>query len=260
MPTPPFDTPPNAAFVDSPKVVSDKRLDSPSIPIETSSAQLTFRKNYYTETRFDGGVLEISIDGGAFQDIIAAAAVSSPARYSGTLSQIRRQSAGWSPGLDRQLDSGFITTIVNLPPSAAGQKSCCAGAWAATPASGLRAGASTRSGSASASIHRRRRPTAPPPPPLRHLHLLHPHLPATSTPAADMPNGIDAGGDRGLLLDPSTTDVPAGTTVCWTNTGQRGTRSRRTQASRLGGLDPGEIYTHTSTRRQLPVSLRPHRS
>ena len=72
MPTPPFDTPPNAAFVDSPQVVSDKRLDSPSIPIETSAAQLTFRNNYYTETTFDGGVLEISIDGGAFQDILAA--------------------------------------------------------------------------------------------------------------------------------------------------------------------------------------------
>ena len=36
MPTPPFDTPPNAAFVDNPQVVSDKRLDSPSIPIATA--------------------------------------------------------------------------------------------------------------------------------------------------------------------------------------------------------------------------------
>ena len=69
MPTPPFDTPPNAAFVDNPQVVSDKRLDSPSIPIATGSAQLTFRNNYYTETTFDGGVLEIKIGGGAFQDI-----------------------------------------------------------------------------------------------------------------------------------------------------------------------------------------------
>ena len=99
MPSPPFDTPPNAAFVDSPQVVSDKRLDSPSIPIATSAAQLTFRNNYYTETTFDGGVLEISIARSAFQDIRAAGGSLVVGTYSGTLSQIRdiRLPAAW-PG------------------------------------------------------------------------------------------------------------------------------------------------------------------
>jgi len=99
MPSPPFDTPPNAAFVDSPQVVSDKRLDSPSIPIATSAAQLTFRNNYYTETTFDGGVLEISSARSAFQDIRAAGGSLVVGTYSGTLSQIRdiRLPAAW-PG------------------------------------------------------------------------------------------------------------------------------------------------------------------
>ena len=94
-----FDTPPNAAFVDNPQVVSDKRLDSPSIPISTSAAQLTFRNNYYTETTFDGGVLEISIGGGAFQDIRAAGGTLVVGTYSGTLQTgLGNPSRGASPG------------------------------------------------------------------------------------------------------------------------------------------------------------------
>ena len=103
MPSPAFDTPPNAAFVDNPGVVSDKRLDSPSIPIATGSAQLTFRNNYYTETTFDGGVLEISIGGEPFQDIRAAGGSLVVGTYSGTLSTDSRQPACRPPGLDRQL-------------------------------------------------------------------------------------------------------------------------------------------------------------
>jgi len=77
-PTPAFDTSPNAAFIDDPGTESDKRLDSPPIPITTSNAQLIFRNNYDLEyddlnnAAFDGGVLEISIGGGAFTDIITA--------------------------------------------------------------------------------------------------------------------------------------------------------------------------------------------
>ncbi|HEY7065428.1 MAG TPA: hypothetical protein VII06_28380 [Chloroflexota bacterium] len=71
-PTPAADSAPNAAFVDDPNTTSDKRLDSPSIVLTTSHAQLTFRQNYGLELTYDGGVLEISINGGAFSDIITA--------------------------------------------------------------------------------------------------------------------------------------------------------------------------------------------
>src|SRR4029453_10415581 len=42
LPAPPADSLPNAAFVNEPTVVSDKRLDSPSIAISSPAAQLTF--------------------------------------------------------------------------------------------------------------------------------------------------------------------------------------------------------------------------
>src|SRR5947199_9385989 len=44
MPNPPADTPPNAAFIDDPAVVSDKRLDSLHFPLAAATtAQLTLR-------------------------------------------------------------------------------------------------------------------------------------------------------------------------------------------------------------------------
>ena len=68
---PPADTPPNAAFIDDPAVVSDKRLDSLQLTIfEVFAARLIFRQNFNFEASdvdpnlaFDGGVLEISADG-----------------------------------------------------------------------------------------------------------------------------------------------------------------------------------------------------
>jgi hypothetical protein len=70
------DSAPNNAFVgDMGDVNSDKRLESPPIPIASTSAVLTFRNNYNLVGLVgggDAGVLEISIAGGAFQDILAA--------------------------------------------------------------------------------------------------------------------------------------------------------------------------------------------
>ena len=63
---------PNAAFVNDPNCISDERLDSNLIGVISNVATVTFRNNFNMETGFDGGVLEISINGGAFQDIIAA--------------------------------------------------------------------------------------------------------------------------------------------------------------------------------------------
>ena len=110
---------PNAAFVDDPAEVSDKRLDSPSISIATATAQLTFRQNRNLESGFDGGVLEISIDGGAFQDILTAGGGFAAGGYDGTIS-----SSFSNPLAGRQAwtgnSSGFVTTTVNLPAAAAG--------------------------------------------------------------------------------------------------------------------------------------------
>jgi N-acetylneuraminic acid mutarotase len=112
MPTPPSDTPPNAAFVDNPQVVSDKRLESPSIPIVTSAAQLTFRNNYYTETTFDGGVLEISINGGEERhSLILIVSMRQPGAPAVVSLPSRQRSTTFCPAAE----GGRIATVVMKP-------------------------------------------------------------------------------------------------------------------------------------------------
>jgi len=123
VPIPVADTSPNATFIDDPAVVSDKRLDSLAIPIPPAHPlQLTFRQNFNLEASdvdpnlgFDGGVLEISFDGGnTFQDILDAGGSFAMGGYNRTISTDRG-----SPIAGRQAWSGnsqgFITTVVNLP-------------------------------------------------------------------------------------------------------------------------------------------------
>ena len=94
---PPADTLPNAAFIDDPAVVSDKRLDSVGIALSSSALTLTFRHNFNLEASdedpnlgFDGGVLEISTDGGnTFQDILAAGGSFAMGGYNRTISTDR---------------------------------------------------------------------------------------------------------------------------------------------------------------------------
>ena len=121
-PSPPADTPPNAAFIDDPAVSSDKRLDSPTIAFFGGCcAQLSFRHNFNLEASvdpnigFDGAVLEISQDGGnTFRDILAAGGSFVMGGYNGTIATDRG-----SPIAGRQAWSGnsqgFITTVINFP-------------------------------------------------------------------------------------------------------------------------------------------------
>jgi hypothetical protein len=121
VPTPPADTPPNAAFIDDPEVVSDKRLDSVDFSIfEGYVTQLTFRHNFNLEASnedpnlgFDGGVLEYSTDGGnTFQYVPPTSFLIGG--YNRTISTDRGSPiAGlraWSGN-----SNGFVTSVVNLP-------------------------------------------------------------------------------------------------------------------------------------------------
>ena len=114
------DTPPNDAFVDDPGSVSDKRLDSLSVGITTSSAQLTFRNSYNLENTFDGGVLEISIGGGGFQDVVAAGGSFVSGGYVGVLDGSSGNPLGGRSAWTGN-SGGYVTTTVALPASAAGQ-------------------------------------------------------------------------------------------------------------------------------------------
>jgi hypothetical protein len=114
------DTAPNSAFHNDPSCVTDATLDTPSFNVTSASAQLTFRNNFNTESTFDGGVLEISINGGAFTDIVTAGGSFVSGGYNGTIS-----TTFLSPIAGRQAwtgnSGGYITTTANLPASANGQ-------------------------------------------------------------------------------------------------------------------------------------------
>lgn len=113
------DTPPNAAFAADPGAITDNQLISPSIAIDSVNAQLTFRHSYDLENGYDGGVLELSINGGAFADILSLGGSFVTNGYNQTISTYYQNPlAGrnaWSGN-----SGGFVTTIVDLPPTAAG--------------------------------------------------------------------------------------------------------------------------------------------
>jgi hypothetical protein len=123
LPSPPFDTPPNAAWVNDPPVISDKYLDGPNVgATESWYVQLTFRHNFNLEASsedpnvgFDGGVLEISMDGGTtFQDITVWASFEG-GEYNRTIATDRGSPLAGRPAWSGN-SGGFITTVVNLPP------------------------------------------------------------------------------------------------------------------------------------------------
>jgi hypothetical protein len=117
------DTSAKTLFHNDPSCVTDASVDTPSVPINSSAAQLTFRNYYNTENGFDGGVLEIlspNINGGVFTDILSAGGSFVSGGYNRTIS------AGFlSPIGNRQAwagnSAGYITTRVNLPAAVAGQ-------------------------------------------------------------------------------------------------------------------------------------------
>jgi hypothetical protein len=88
LPSPPYNNPPNAAWINDPDTISDKYLDSPpiTIPSQVTNVFLSVSNNYALEDGFDGGVLEVGVDGGPFQDILAAGGFFDQNGYNGTIS------------------------------------------------------------------------------------------------------------------------------------------------------------------------------
>jgi hypothetical protein len=89
--------------------------------IQSAAAKLSFRNNYNMDTNFDGGVLEISLNEGSFTDILAAGGSFVQNGYNGSIT------IGELNPLDGRSvwtgnSNGYLTTIVNLPASAAGMR------------------------------------------------------------------------------------------------------------------------------------------
>lgn len=120
------DTAPNSAGTDGQATPGDNSLTSPIIAVPAApvvgvnpGVLLSFRINYNTESGYDGGVLEISVNGGAFQDILAAGGSFATGGYNGAIGATDSVLTGrpaWNG-----TSNGFITSIVNLPPAAFSQ-------------------------------------------------------------------------------------------------------------------------------------------
>jgi uncharacterized repeat protein (TIGR01451 family) len=121
-----YNTAPNSAFAPDAGTASQTELDSPVIPISSSSAQLTFRQTFNLANRpsrsrfYNGGVLQISIGGGAFADILSAGGSFVTGGYNCTLATGTGNPLGGAQAWGGTSNAWFTTTV-DLPAAAAGQ-------------------------------------------------------------------------------------------------------------------------------------------
>jgi len=116
-----FDSAPNAAHIPEAVVAGEASLYSPVVT-PAAGSELAFRHRWTLETSpYDGGVLEISIDGAPFDDIVTAGGSFVSGGYTATMFGC----CGGNPIGPRDAWAGetqptFINTRVTLPPAAAG--------------------------------------------------------------------------------------------------------------------------------------------
>lgn len=121
------DTAPNDVFFSEGATMGLSEVTSAPIPVPGGVSSISFRNLFNTEQDFDGLVLEISINGGAFADIITAGG----AFLSGGYNSHIGPDPGNNPLENRDAWTGlsggtaaaptYITSVVRLPAAAAGQ-------------------------------------------------------------------------------------------------------------------------------------------
>ncbi len=112
---------PNAAFGNDGTTAGESTLVTPDVRITSAAATVTFKRNNAFETpAWDGMVLEISVNGGAFQDIVTAGGSFTVGGYNGTLSASANPLAG-RPAWIGTTSGLYVDTTANLPASTNGQ-------------------------------------------------------------------------------------------------------------------------------------------
>jgi hypothetical protein len=121
------DTGPNAVFSRDPGSISSNILTSPVIALPLGNSQLTFRQRHVMEADatdptigFDGGVLEIKIGAGPWEDIVDAGGSFVTGEYNSVISPDFGNPLGNRPAWSGT-SNAFYTTMINLPADAAGQ-------------------------------------------------------------------------------------------------------------------------------------------
>jgi hypothetical protein len=122
-----FDSAPNSVYTNDPTHVTDKVLVSPPFT-GLGGAQVSFRNRYDLENSsgtptlaYDGGVLEIRIGAGAWQDIIAAGGAWVSGGYNAAVSSSFGNPLAGRAAWSGASAGGFITTAVTMPAAADGE-------------------------------------------------------------------------------------------------------------------------------------------
>ncbi len=95
-------------------------LTSPTFAVGAAAATVSFRHKFNTEAGWDGGVLEISIAGGEFQDILTAGGVFLQNGYNSSMGVSSPNPLGGRNGWTGN-SGGYLTTIARMPSVANGQ-------------------------------------------------------------------------------------------------------------------------------------------
>ncbi len=110
----------NSVFIADPGTNCDQGLISPVFHIYSASAQLSFVQYQFMAYGYSGGILELSTNGAPFLDFLAAGGSFLTNGYNGNIysgySNVLGDGAAVWTGYN-----GVITTVANLPASAAGQ-------------------------------------------------------------------------------------------------------------------------------------------
>ncbi len=113
-------TAPNAIFAPNASATGLSEITSPVVLVTSTRTILNFRHKYSIENTWDGGVLEIKIGGGQFQDVLVAGGTFLSGGYTSTLNTSPNPLAGrfaWSGATQ----DNFLATSVQLPISTFGQ-------------------------------------------------------------------------------------------------------------------------------------------
>ena len=111
------DSPPHSIFSAGANTINSAYLITPEINDIAADSELRFDHDYNMENNFDGGILEVSINGGAWTEWIAAGGTITQNGYNGAIdTQFSSPIAGQSAWTGNSF--GFIKTIATFPPNA----------------------------------------------------------------------------------------------------------------------------------------------
>ncbi len=116
-------TAPNSVAAIPTTAISEQRLDSPAltIPVAASAPELRFQHRWNTENTYDGGVLEISVDGGDYADVLSSGGSFLSGAYTGALSANYENPLAGRQAWFGSADSAYTQTRIALPSSMLGK-------------------------------------------------------------------------------------------------------------------------------------------